>query len=189
MASYPTHVRLLPSTENFIAASSENASSICRAALLALALLDVPVTAVPPLSEVAELFTTTVSLDAASLALLRVLKSRGKCRSLTTVMATATFDPTHREMFDAVLALSPDARTALLAETLAAYELPPDLLPTRRPPAPLTARMQQRLRVTELAVVRLLTKHADDLSPLTRNALDQEVAEIRRKLAGLPASS
>lgn len=189
MASYPTHVRLLPSTETLMSKSSENASSICRAAVLTFALHDAPSSAVPPLSEVDKAFTTTVSLDTASLGLLRVLKSRTRCRSLTSIMATVTFDPGYREMLEAVLRMSPYDRTALLAETLAAYSLPPDLLPSRRPPAPLTARVQQLLRTTELAVVRLLTKHADDLSPFARKALDQEVAEIRRKLAGLPASS
>lgn len=186
MASYPTHVRFLPATELFISGTSESASSVCRAAIVAVSLVDDPATASPSFSEMEEANTTTVSLDAASLALLRALKARGRFRSLTTVMAVTACSPVHREMLESVLALSPGERFALLAETLPPYGLPADLLPSRKSPLPPRDQERKKLQAVEMSILRLLSKHGVELSRDCRSALDNDLSNLRRVLASLP---
>jgi len=196
MSTRTISVRILPSTTRNLLGGAENTSSICRAAVLAATLVDNKAPLIP-LDEMRGASTTTVSLDPGTAALLWPLKERGY-KSLTVVLASVTFDPALREMLASVLSLGAEARTELLRETLTTLALPTDMLPpptqtappkrpVGRPPSP--ARKERALRDTETALLSLLLKHREHVTSGTLSALEGELAEVRRKIAGICEAS
>lgn len=181
-------LRVLPATTRTLLLQGASLSEVCRAAICSLHLTLEKDAPLPPPEEVTHAPWTTVSLDQPTALLFQHLTTAAGYRTLTVIMAAATYGEETRDLTKQLLDLSPEERRDFYTLTAKKAGLLPEDTVLRLPKGA-AAREEKRLRETQIGVLKFLAKFGQYISSDTKTALEREASVAQERLTLLRTST